>query len=373
MFSRTKAILTKELKLSEIRSKKIRTKLIVSIPILITTLVVGSGIIYYKILNEILTSVHIQGPPVLVTQGIIALKRHITIMGAFSAIVAFLLAIAITWPLRKIAQGAEAVTGRDFSHYISLDTTVEEISRLGNVFNEMIFSLNEHMLESMAGGVLTINMDGLITNFNSAAELILDCNSKEAVGRHYSMIFPPCPENEKFSASIDSATKYHQAGAAQKMEIMTRGNKKIAITLSTSLLKSEVDTLLGVVVTFQDIDQMQELEEQMRYTDKLASLARLSRGIAHEIRNPLGSIKGLAQLLLESGDLDKKKKEYLEIMVKESDRLDKTVGDLLTFSEQGDLVLKPEPVRPEQISQEILSMVSPEAEIKNIQIIKEFP
>ncbi|MCK4248360.1 MAG: PAS domain-containing protein, partial [Candidatus Omnitrophica bacterium] len=290
-----------------------------------------------------------------------------------SAVVTFLLAIAITWPLRKIAQGAKAVTGRDFSHYISLDTTVEEISRLGNVFNEMIFSLNEHMLESMAGGVLTINMDGLITNFNSAAELILDCNSKEAVGRHYSSIFPPCPENEKFSASIDSAAKHHQAGAAQKMEILTRTNKKIAITLSTSLLKSEVDTLLGVVVTFQDIDQMQELEEQMRYTDKLASLARLSRGIAHEIRNPLGSIKGLAQLLLESGDLDKKKKEYLEIMVKESDRLDKTVGDLLTFSEQGDLVLKPEPVRPEQISQEILSMVSPEAEIKNIQIIREFP
>ena len=131
-----------ELTLSEIRSKKVRTKLIVCIPVLITTLVVGSGLIYYKILCEILTSVHIQGPPVLITDGIISLKRHITIMGSFSLIVAFLLAIAITWPLRKIAQGAKAVTGRDFSHYISLDTTVEEISRLGNVLNEMIFSLN---------------------------------------------------------------------------------------------------------------------------------------------------------------------------------------------------------------------------------------
>ena len=91
-------------------------------------------------------------------------------------------------------------------------------------------------------------------------------------------------------------------------------------------------------------DQLLETEEQLRRADRLSALGELSAGMAHEIRNPLGSIRGTAEILRSGTDRNDKRYEFAEILVKEVDRLEGVVRDFLNFARPSQAVLKSVPV-----------------------------
>ena len=82
---------------------------------------------------------------------------------------------------------------------------------------------------------------------------------------------------------------------------------------ATSLLKGSEDNIIGLLVTFQDLTQLKQMEEELKRTDKLAAVGRLASGMAHEIRNPLASISGSVQLLMEGENVSEDDRRLMGI------------------------------------------------------------
>jgi two-component system sensor histidine kinase PilS (NtrC family) len=97
----------------------------------------------------------------------------------------------------------------------------------------------------------------------------------------------------------------------------------------------------GAICSFQDLTEIKRMEEQVRQADRLAAIGRLAAGLAHEIRNPIGSIRGSVELL--GGSLDPKgdDRRLMDIVLRESDRLDAIIRDFLQFSRPPTLVRVP--------------------------------
>ena len=109
-------------------------------------------------------------------------------------------------------------------------------------------------------------------------------------------------------------------------------------------------------------DQLLDIEEQLRRADRLSALGELSAGMAHEIRNPLGSIRGTAEILREGIDKDDKRYEFAEILVKEVDRLNGVVRDFLNFAKPSAGALDSVPIC--DALQEVLTLTRQQA-LKN--------
>jgi signal transduction histidine kinase len=102
--------------------------------------------------------------------------------------------------------------------------------------------------------------------------------------------------------------------------------------LSTSILKNDRSQTSGVIAIFSDLTQVKALEAKARTADRLAAVGELSASIAHEIRNPLAAISGSVELLKAELDLDGENARLMELIVKESTRLNKTLTDFLSYA-----------------------------------------
>ncbi len=311
-----------------IRTRRVRITLMVAIPLLIGLMVFGSGIVNFKLLRSFLFEYAgaTEAGEVMKT-----LLNWFFISIGVSLLIGILLAYAITIPIRKLTTHAKAIAAGDLTKTVKISSQ-DEIGALGEAFDQMVSSLNKHILESMTGGVMTVNMDRVITTFNTAAEVVLGYDSDEVVGKRLSQVFPPTSEHKEFTTLISDALDNGNTYSSEEVDIATKKGDWISLGITTSLLKDKDDTLLGVVASFKNLAHIKRLEEQMRRADRMAALGGLAAGVAHEIRNPLGSIKGLTQLLGEGVGENLPQKRYVETIVKEVDRLNRVVEELLSFA-----------------------------------------
>ncbi|MFQ6033089.1 MAG: nitrogen regulation protein NR(II), partial [Candidatus Zixiibacteriota bacterium] len=115
-------------------------------------------------------------------------------------------------------------------------------------------------------------------------------------------------------------------------------NRRVQVGISTSILGGKQGGIRGVIAIFQDISEALELEERIRTADRLAAVGELSAGIAHEIRNPLASISGSVELLREELHLSGENKKLMELIMKESGRLNKILTEFLQYAKIGPTV-----------------------------------
>jgi two-component system sensor histidine kinase HydH len=106
----------------------------------------------------------------------------------------------------------------------------------------------------------------------------------------------------------------------------------VPLALSITPIIGEDSTCQGAVIVMRDLSEIKQLEEKVRRSEKLAAIGKLAAGVAHEIRNPLSSIRGFAQYLRNAFKDKPREKEYTETIVLEVDRINSVVTDLLTFA-----------------------------------------
>jgi two-component system sensor histidine kinase PilS (NtrC family) len=106
----------------------------------------------------------------------------------------------------------------------------------------------------------------------------------------------------------------------------------LRLGFSISPLSSEAGETTGMVITFQDLTQVRTLEETSRRQDRLAAIGRMAASIAHEIRNPLAAMRGSIQMLRSEMDNDSSQAELMEIILRESDRLNRIITDFLNYA-----------------------------------------
>ncbi len=345
----------------------------ITIPLLIVILVCGSLIFSFYIVRINFLKL-VDDKDILIFKSVIdILSRQIWIGSMVAGFFGIILAYAITLPIKRLTSTARQIATGDLTRTVQVNTE-DEIGALGKSFNAMVSSLNEHIIESMTGGVITINMKGVIATFNKSAELILGYNPDDIVGKSVFDAFPASGKNAALSKIIKETLEGKKTSSSREINIYSKVGKKIPIGITTSLLRDKKNTFLGIVVTFKDLGHIKHLEEQFRRADRLAAVGSLAAGVAHEIRNPLGSVKGLVQLLKEDLKDDDQKKSYAEVIVKEVDRLNKVVEELLSFArpDASELEANFIQLNINDVIEQTLLLAAHDSKKAKIRIIKQF-
>lgn len=193
------------------------------------------------------------------------------------------------------------------------------------------------ILRHLKSGLITIDAWGRIVYFNRAAEEILGYSEAEVKDRDCREAFKErMPE---LAEKILQVIKFHQEDSRGLLYINSKNNRKIPIGISTSILKDNRNGTRGVIAIFQDITEVLKLEEKIRVADRLAAVGELSAGIAHEIRNPLASISGSVEVLKDELSLSEENQRLLDLIIKETARLNKILTDFLDYARIGPSVL----------------------------------
>lgn len=197
-------------------------------------------------------------------------------------------------------------------------------------------SLNEHIMESMGDGIITVDNEGTIIAVNKTAERLTGYSAEELTGQSYEAVFW---QGKAFNSPLLDTLRTGKPHIAVRLEYHTKYGS-ITVSISSTRLQDAAGNFIGAVVVIRDISEFKHLEEQVKRADRLAALGELMAGVAHEVRNPLTSIKGFAQYLQES-DSEEERREYMPIIVKEVDRVNKIIEELLYFARPAHASLVP--------------------------------
>ena len=220
-----------------------------------------------------------------------------------------------------------------------------------------------NVLESMANGLITVDRSLRVATFNPTALDILKKTKEEIDGRPISGLLPLEDEIRQVLSDSESILE-------KEVKISTEGKGKSFLTLSVSPLKDPESSIArGAVVILRDMTMIRELEQKVIMSEKFAALGRLSAGVAHEIRNPLNSIRGFIQYFQKKLKLEPEDFRYTELMLTEVDRLNRVISKLLAYS-------KPREPRlgirsADEIMDHCIRIVEREAGEAGIQIIRE--
>ncbi len=184
----------------------------------------------------------------------------------------------------------------------------------------------DSIIESLGAGLLVTDTNQVIKRINTAGRKLLDI--EDPVGKRLSE-YDCMIGFEKEINRLQSQKDYRVRG---EVEISLR-EKDLTLGLSVSSQLDFDGRLIGTICIFRDLTEIKKMTEQLRRARHLASLGEMAAGIAHEIRNPLNSIRGFSELLSESEDTSSVK-EYSQIIIDESDRLNYIVQEILDFSRQ---------------------------------------
>ncbi|MBI5634087.1 MAG: PAS domain S-box protein [Nitrospirae bacterium] len=198
-----------------------------------------------------------------------------------------------------------------------LEETVEMLAEKDTHLRDLEL-FNMKVIESLPSGLVTTDIEGKVLIFNRAAEKITGTVKHDIIGR-----------------PIENALPFLKLPISEgrKEKVLQRPNhEKKIIGIHTSILRDISGRETGFIGIFQDLTALKELEEEMKNKEKWAAIGELSANIAHEIRNPLASLRGSIEMLREGKIPEKHRDKLMEIAINETERLNNIVTDFLTYS-----------------------------------------
>lgn len=212
------------------------------------------------------------------------------------------------------------------SGYLSsrLEKTVKKLEEKDFDFRDLEF-FNKEVIDNMHSGLITTDIWGKVLIFNRAAEKITAVKKEAIIGQKIDSILP------FFVFPFSEGRKEHS--------ITIEGTQKI-IGLGISTLRTIDDKIKGYIIIFQDLTEKKQLEAEMKQKEKWAAIGELSSSIAHEIRNPLASLKSSIEILREDLVPKDHKERLMEIALKEMERLNRIISDFLAYSRPSKLEMK---------------------------------
>jgi two-component system sensor histidine kinase HydH len=190
--------------------------------------------------------------------------------------------------------------------------------------NMKLYTTN--VISSMPTGLITIDPDRKVVSANPKAIELFDCSEHDMQGKTLQQLTGP--EECSLAPFLRAGKEFID----QPMECIRKDGETISLKVSASHLRDIDGSLRGMVLILRDQRKIRAMEEMLERSRRHAALGRMAAGIAHEIRNPLGTLRGFAQYFARLGNKDSKAEEYSGMMVAEVDRLNRTVSALLQFS-----------------------------------------
>ncbi|REJ78025.1 MAG: PAS domain S-box protein [Acidobacteria bacterium] len=198
---------------------------------------------------------------------------------------------------------------------------------------ENLRMLHERIVESIRSGLVTIDLEGNIYTFNSMAEEITGYRASEMRGKSIYYVLGDIGREIgmalKAGAESDNIPR-HEMGFTNPDGFV------VQIGYSISPLTTEGGETTGLIIAFQDLTDIRSMEESVRRKDRLAAVGRVAAGLAHEIRNPLGAMRGAIQVLDAETPKDSAQSNLMEIILTESDRLNSIITNFLKYARPAD-------------------------------------
>ncbi|RUS49231.1 PAS domain S-box protein [Cohnella sp. AR92] len=243
--------------------------------------------------------------------------------------------------------------GDNLEHYTSrLEETAEELRSTKQYL--------ESFVNHTSDAIHLSDLEGNITQMNKAFETLYGWAESEIIGKRLANV--PEEHAQEYRKVWEIVVR---GGAVTGIETVRcdKNGTLLDVSLTVSPIRDEEDRIVAVATITRNITERKKTEEMLRQSEKLAVVGQMAAGFAHEIRNPLTTLRGFVQLQKKQGSLQP---TYLEIMLSELDRINHIVGELLIFS-------KPQPVRFQEASvkdilQDIATMLDSQAKQNNIEL-----
>ncbi len=191
--------------------------------------------------------------------------------------------------------------------------------------------LHERIVQSVDTGLITTDLEGTVYGFNRAAESMSGRLASDVIGKRIFDVF-----GDDFGKPVAGCL-----GAVQTAEFSTEyfetrldGPPDASTTVAASInpLYNKTGRVSGLIVTLRDISQIRALEDSLRRTDRLAAVGRMAAGLAHEIRNPLGSLSSSLQFIREKSGVDSPHASLFDVVLREAERLNVIITDFLSYA-----------------------------------------
>jgi two-component system sensor histidine kinase PilS (NtrC family) len=206
-----------------------------------------------------------------------------------------------------------------------------------NIDFKKLQDFHQNVVQNMVNGLMTTDLEGRVTSVNVACESITGFSLNESIGKYCYELLPMQELSRLFTYKGDSISMpYHMEGECEQKE-----GETILISLKIShLLSAEADLkknlkqqVEGYICVFEDRTEIHNMEEKMKQSEQMAAVGKFSAGLAHEIRNPLASLSGSIQVLRETLETDEDQQQLMNIVIKETERVNDIVTDFLTYSQ----------------------------------------
>ena len=219
--------------------------------------------------------------------------------------------IAVAWLSRSLAESLRSAGAK----LADASSQIEDLR-----------AFNEYVIDSLLSGLVSADADCRIRTFNRAASSITGVAGGEAIGADAAELLQ-IPRHVRPSLATLTETRSLRVD----INYRTSGGTLIDLGLTVTTIAFP-DGRPGFLFVFQDVTTMKQLEREARLRQRLAAVGEMAAGIAHEIRNPLASMSGSIQVLREELPLNEEQAQLMDIVLRESERLNQTIGSFLAYA-----------------------------------------
>ena len=270
-------------------------------------------------------------------------------------------------PIEKINMGLlttlanqAAVAIENTRLYKEIKDQIDELKVLNTELIE-IKNYNEDILANMSSGIVVIDDHGRWQTLNRQAEIILGKPTKEVKNKKPEEIWP---DDQKFVDQFTSSVRHNKLVLDVKFH---QNHHEKFLSITTTSLKDANNKTNGKLAVITDTTELHKLELQVRRSDKLSALGRMAAGVAHEIKNPLTSMRLFVQMMSSQYDTNPNFwASHSDILLNELDRLEKIVGDFVGFAKTPEL--KIESVSVSEMLEKVMRLVKAQAQESKVVI-----
>ena len=223
-----------------------------------------------------------------------------------------------------------------------------------------ITAFSDHVVENMPIGLVATDSAERIAAFNQVAESVLSLSAAAVQGAPAEKVLPP----SLWAQLSESATT--RTVIEKEVDCTLADGRQIPLEIGAGRLTDETGRYLGRILLFKDLREIRTLRNEIARNQRLATVGRLAAGVAHEIRNPLSSIKGFATYFQERYRENAQDANVASILIQEVDRLNRVVSQLLEFSRP--ISVLPRPIRLSRLIGDAVKLIEPQAREKAVTV-----
>jgi two-component system nitrogen regulation sensor histidine kinase GlnL len=224
----------------------------------------------------------------------------------------------------------------------------------------------EGLIAGLPDAVVGVDDELRVMLWNPAAEALLGRSARRAIGRPLKEVLPP---DTSLVRHLGDTLATGESRSESEAVIEGGDGRPVRVSIVTAPLARSGDVEAAVAV-IRDVSRLHQLEAEVRRGETLAAAGQIAVGLAHEIRNPLGAIRGAVQLMRrELGD-DARLGEYTDVLLKEVDRVNRILEMLLDLSRP--VTLRPVPLNVHQLLERVALLAEEMASQRGVQIVRRY-